>query len=101
MFTQPLTHEVRQGIQHLISLPTRPHGGTLYPDIGEFLILLTAFWVCGHYAGDAGDMPHHLLRATAYVVGSWVVFIGVCIRLHRHAARGRVVAMDTGWWGTA
>jgi hypothetical protein len=57
----------------------RPRGDSMQPDLREFIVLLVVFWACWYYSGDAGDMPHHLLRVTAYIVGAWVVFSGGCI----------------------
>jgi hypothetical protein len=71
-------------LKHLDLEAGLPRGDSLRTDICHFFIialtvLLTVFWICWHYSGDAGDMPHHLLRVTAFVVGSWVVFVGVGI----------------------
>src|SRR5262249_19597707 len=69
----------------------RPRGYSIKPDICEFIVLFAVFWVCWYYSGDARDMPHHLLRVTAYVVGAWVVFVGVGIS---YIVTMRVVV----WW---
>jgi hypothetical protein len=45
----------------------RPRGDSMQPDLREFIVLLVVFWACWYYSGDAGDMPHHLLRVTAYI----------------------------------
>ena len=73
-----------------VSAP-RPRGYSIKPEIRKFIVLLVVFWVCWHYSGDAGDMLHHLLRVTAYIVEAWVVSVGACIAY--------IVTMRAGiWW---
>jgi hypothetical protein len=60
----------------------RPRDYLMKPGIRDCIVLLAVFWLCWvgwYYSGEAGDMPHHLLRLTAYLVGSWVVFIGILL----------------------
>jgi hypothetical protein len=59
-----------------------PRDYLMKPGILAYIVLLAFFWLCWvgwDYAGEADDMPHHLLRLTAYLVASWVVFIGVLL----------------------
>jgi hypothetical protein len=69
----------------------RPRGYSIKPDLCEFIVPLVVFWACWYYSGDTGDMPHHLLRVTGYVVGAWVVFAGLGIA---YIITMRVVV----WW---
>jgi hypothetical protein len=67
-------------MEQIVQLSTHPQRQNLWRGFAEVLMLPSAFWLCWCFSGDAGDMPHHVVRVLAYVLGAWVIVMGAVSR---------------------